>query len=95
MIQQGGDDVKRLKKEKHNDKSSEIEEIIHCANCNREMLKTDNFCQYCGSPNEDEERARELAEKDPQGFLIAKSNIDILKARADMDREQEADKEVS
>lgn len=56
MIQQGGDDVKRLKKEKHNDKSSEIEEIIHCANCNREMLKTDNFCQYCGSPNEDEER---------------------------------------
>ncbi len=55
VIQQGGDDVKRLKKEKHNDKSSEIEEI-HCANCNREMLKTDNFCQYCGSPNEDEER---------------------------------------
>lgn len=33
--------------------------------------------------------ARELAKKDPQGFLIAKSNIDILKARADMDREQE------
>lgn len=41
------------------------------------------------------ETAKELAEKDPQGFLIAKSNIDILKARADMDREQEADKEVS
>lgn len=39
--------------------------------------------------------ARELAKKDPQGFLIAKSNIDILKARADMDREQEKDKEVS
>ena len=39
--------------------------------------------------------ARELAEKDPQGFLIAKSNIHILKARADMDREQEAEKEVS
>lgn len=41
------------------------------------------------------ETAKELAKKDPQGFLIAKSNIDILKARADMDREQEADKEVS
>lgn len=41
------------------------------------------------------ETAKELAEKDPQGFLIAKSNIDILKARADMDREQEADKEVN
>ena len=39
--------------------------------------------------------AKELAEKDPQGFLIAKSNIDILKARADMAREQEAEKEVS
>lgn len=38
--------------------------------------------------------AKELAEKDPQGFLIAKSNIDILKARADMDLEQEADKDV-
>lgn len=38
--------------------------------------------------------ARELAEKDPQGFLIAKSNIDILKARADMDK-QETEKEVS
>lgn len=37
---------------------------------------------------------KELAEKDPQGFLIAKSNIDILKARADMDK-QEAEKEVS
>lgn len=38
--------------------------------------------------------AKELAEKDPQGFLIAKSNIDILKARADMDK-QEAEKGVS
>ena len=37
--------------------------------------------------------ASELAKKDPQGFLIAKSNIDILKARADMDREREADKD--
>lgn len=39
--------------------------------------------------------ARELAEKDPQGFLIVKSNIDILKVRADMDREQGSEKEVS
>lgn len=38
--------------------------------------------------------ARELAKKDPQGFLIAKSNIDILKARADMEREKETEKEV-
>ena len=38
--------------------------------------------------------AKELAKKDPQGFLIAKSNIDILKARADMDK-QETEKEVS
>ena len=37
--------------------------------------------------------ASELAKKDPQGFLIAKSNIDILKTRADMDREREADKD--
>lgn len=37
--------------------------------------------------------ASELAKKDPQGFLIVKSNIDILKARADMDREREADKD--
>ena len=37
---------------------------------------------------------RELAKKDPQGFLIAKSNIDILKARADMEREQETEKDV-
>ena len=40
------------------------------------------------------ETAKELAQKDPQGFLIAKSNIDILKARADMERKQETDKEV-
>ena len=39
--------------------------------------------------------AKELAKKDPQGFLIAKSNIDILKARADMDREREKDEEVN
>ena len=38
--------------------------------------------------------AKELAKKDPQGFLIAKSNIDILKARADMDREREKDEEA-
>lgn len=31
------------------------------------------------------ETAKFLAENDPQGFLIAKSNIDILKARSDLD----------
>ena len=32
--------------------------------------------------------ARGLAKKDPQGFLIAKSNMEILKARADMDMQE-------
>ena len=27
-----------------------------------------------------------LAEKDPKAFMIAKSNVEILKARSDMDR---------
>lgn len=31
--------------------------------------------------------ARELAQSDPQGFFIAKSNMDILRARADMDKQ--------
>lgn len=30
--------------------------------------------------------AKELAESDPQAFMIVKSNIDILKARSDMDK---------
>lgn len=41
------------------------------------------------------ETAKYLAEHDPQGLLIAKSSMDILKARADMDREREKEKEVS
>lgn len=32
------------------------------------------------------EAAVMLAEKDPQGFMIIKSNIEVLKARSDMDR---------
>lgn len=48
--------MKASKKEKHNDKSSSSEEIIHCARCGKEILKTDSFCQYCGNPNKDEER---------------------------------------
>lgn len=39
-------------------------------------------------------RVQEEIKKDPQEFLIAKSNIDIMKARADIDRERETDKEV-
>lgn len=31
------------------------------------------------------ETAKYLAENDPQGLLIAKSNMDILKARSDME----------
>lgn len=41
------------------------------------------------------ETAKYLAEHDPQGLLIAKSSMDILKARADMDRERGKEKEVS
>lgn len=40
--------MKEDKKEKHNDKPSSKEEFIHCANCGRQMLKTDNYCMYCG-----------------------------------------------
>lgn len=35
------------------------------------------------------ETAKYLAENDPQGLLIARSNMDILKARADMERQDE------
>lgn len=34
------------------------------------------------------ETAKELAEKDPKGFMLAKNSLDILKARADMDKEE-------
>lgn len=37
--------------------------------------------------------AEYLAKNDPQGLLIARSNMDILKARADMEK-QEKQKEV-
>ncbi len=40
------------------------------------------------------ETAKYLAEHDPQGLLIARSNMDILKARADMDREQKKEEAV-
>lgn len=30
-------------------------------------------------------KAKYLAENDPQGFMLAKNSIDILKARSDMD----------
>ena len=32
------------------------------------------------------ETAKELAKKDPQGFMLAKNSMDILKARADLER---------
>lgn len=38
--------------------------------------------------------AKELARKDPQGFMLAKNSVDILKARADMeDKRKEEEKE--
>mgnify|MGYP001623108629 CR=1 FL=1 len=33
--------------------------------------------------------AKELAKKDPQGFMLAKNSIDILKARADIEKSEE------
>ena len=35
------------------------------------------------------ETAKHLAAHDPRAFMIAKSNMDILKIRADMDKEKE------
>ena len=32
--------------------------------------------------------AKILAERDPQAFMIAKSNMDILKARSDLEKAQ-------
>lgn len=34
------------------------------------------------------EIAKELAEHDPQGFMLAKSNMNILKNRSDMERQE-------
>ena len=34
------------------------------------------------------ETAKHLAAHDPQAFMIAKSNMDILKIRADMDKQE-------
>lgn len=34
------------------------------------------------------ETAKHLAAHDPQAFMIAKSNMDILKIRADMDKKE-------
>lgn len=34
------------------------------------------------------ETAKELAEKDPQGFRLVKSSVDILKARADLEEQE-------
>ena len=34
------------------------------------------------------ERAKHLAVHDPQAFMIAKSNMEILKIRADMDKQE-------
>lgn len=35
------------------------------------------------------ETAKELAEKDPQGFRLLKNSVDILKARADLEEHEE------
>ena len=42
--------MEELKKEKRNEKSSIGEEFIHCTKCGRKILKTDNYCMYCGAP---------------------------------------------
>lgn len=34
------------------------------------------------------ETAKVLAEKDPQGFRLAKNSVDILKARSDIEKEE-------
>lgn len=34
------------------------------------------------------ETAKELAEKDPQGFRLVKNSVDILKARADLEEQE-------
>lgn len=46
--------------------------------------------------NEMVEAAKYLAEHDPTGLIIAKSNMDILKARANMEKREveEREKEV-
>lgn len=36
-------------------------------------------------------KAKYLAENDPQGFMLAKNSMDILKARSDMDAVEEKD----
>lgn len=36
--------------------------------------------------------AKYLAENDPQGFMIAKSNVDILKVRSDLDKAEKDQK---
>ncbi|MDB8683553.1 hypothetical protein [Mediterraneibacter gnavus] len=38
-------------------------------------------------------KAKHLAENDPQGFMLAKNSIDILKARSDMDSVEEKEGE--
>lgn len=35
--------------------------------------------------------AKELARKDPQGFMLAKNSMDILKARADLETKSQED----
>lgn len=42
--------MKENQKEKHNDKSVQKEEFIHCAKCGRKIPKTDNYCMYCRTP---------------------------------------------
>ena len=28
------------------------EDFIHCTKCGRKILRTDNYCMYCGTPTE-------------------------------------------
>lgn len=33
-------------------KSLSNEDFIHCTKCGRKILRTDNYCMYCGTPTE-------------------------------------------
>ena len=41
------------------------------------------------------EKAKYLADNDPQGLLLAKASIDILKARCDMEKQIEEPEKAS
>lgn len=44
--------IKRSKEKRHNGKTLSNENFTHCTKCGRKILKTDNYCMYCGTPTE-------------------------------------------